>query len=68
MPGHPCQRDSPGQEGGEVLGRAGVRAERGGRDAGGSFGPVLAPVVRAVGAQAGGDGLPVDNRAWGAIS
>lgn len=49
-----------------MLGRAGVRAERGGRDEGSGFGPVLAPVVRAVGAQAGGDGLPVHNRACGA--
>lgn len=49
-----------------MIQRGGVRADGGGRDEGGSFGPVFTPVVRAVGAQAGGDGLAIHNRACGA--
>lgn len=57
----------PGQQRAEVMGRAGVGADGRGRDEGGGFGPVLAPVVRAVGAQAGGDGLPVHHGACRAV-
>lgn len=56
-------RDPPGEQSAEVIGRAGVGADGGGRDEGGGFGPVFAPVVGAVGAQAGGDGLPVHHGA-----
>jgi len=64
----PPTRNSPGQQGAEVVRRGGVRADGGGRDEGCGFGPVLAPVVRPVGAQAGGDGLPVDHCACGATT
>lgn len=53
----------PGQQSAEVMGRAGVGADGRGCDEGGGFGPVLAPVVGAVGAQAGGNGLPVHHGA-----
>lgn len=48
----------PGHQGGEVLHGGGVRADGGRGDEGCGLGPVLAPVVRAVGAQAGSDGFP----------
>lgn len=56
---------SPGQEGGQVVGRGGVRAQGRGRHERGCLGPVLAPVVGAVGAQTGSDGLAENEGALG---
>lgn len=56
-------RLSPGQQGGEIVWCGGVGAQGRRGDVGGCLGPVLAPVVRAVGPQAGSDGLPVDHGA-----
>lgn len=73
-PGSPARRPSaqqpppqlsPGQEGGQVVGRGGVRAQgRRGHERR-CLGPVLAPVVGAVRAQAGRDGLAENEGALG---
>lgn len=54
----------PGQQGVEIVGGGGVGAERRGRDERRCLGPVLAPVVGAVRAQASGDGLAVHHSSW----
>ena len=61
--GHP-----PGEQRVEIVGGGGVGAERRGGDVGRCRGPVLAPVVGAVRAQAGRDGLPVHHGAWRGVS
>lgn len=64
-------QSSPGQQGGEAVRRARVGADGGRGDEGCGLGPVLTPVVRAVRAEAGGDGLSVHNsacRAMGAVT
>lgn len=60
---HSAAQSSPGQQGGEAVRRARVGADGGRGDEGCGLGPVLTPVVRAVGAEAGGDGLSVHNSA-----
>lgn len=64
---HSAAQNSPGQQGGEAVRRARVGADGGRGDEGCGLGPVLTPVVRAVGAEAGGDGLSVHNSACRAM-
>lgn len=51
-----------------MIRRGGVWADGRRRDEGCSFGPVFTPVMRPVGAQTGGNGLSIHNRAYEAIN
>lgn len=61
---HPGTEHLPWQQRAEIVRGGGIRTERRRSDEGCSFGPVLAPVMGAVCAQAGRDGLSVNHSTY----